>query len=116
MMAAGLQTFPPLNFTLAKSNPFRDNPLISTQTVQNEKLKNFSSASLQQFIETDLLKVLNASALPALSNGASCVGDTVADLSWLLRTLMPEAPSTEWVGLTTGENVIRGARAAIKAW
>lgn len=115
-MSAGTQAPQPLNFTLASDHPSLNQPLLISQPIQNEQLKNTPNESIKRFIETDLLKILSSIAFPALSSGATCVGDTVADLSWLLRTLMPEAPSTEWVGLTTGENVIRGAWAAIKAW
>lgn len=111
-----------LNFTLADPESYASLRNPGTPTVpglffsQIGALQQIQDEPLKKFIEGDLLHLLSAISLPALSNGASCLGDTVADLSWLLRTLMPEAPCTEWVGITTGENVIRGAWAAIKAW
>lgn len=105
-----------LDFTLADPESFQFTPTFGMSPNRINSLQETENESLKKFIEADLFQTLNALSFPALSNGSTCLGDTVADLSWLLRTLMPEAPSTEWVGLTTGENIIRGAWAAIKAW
>jgi hypothetical protein len=70
----------------------------------------------EAFLGFPLLLESSRQEPPFLTNGATCTEDCISDISYFVRSLMPEAAATEGVGVTTGENVFQGAWAAIKAW
>jgi uncharacterized membrane-anchored protein len=71
--------------------------------------------SIKTFVEVLTQKAPEIAEAPLLTSGATSTEDEIANISYFVRTLMPEAPSTQAVGVTTGENVFQGFWAAIKA-
>ncbi len=94
----------------------------SSPTVNEIELKQFIKPQLLSDFSRDLsLKdVLNVAVTPVFTegftSGSVSTGDVISDVSWLFRSLMVEGTAAEWMGLTTGECIIRGPITAMKAW
>jgi hypothetical protein len=52
---------------------------------------------------------------PLLTSGATSTEDVIANISYFIRTLLPDSVPSESVGITTGENIFQGSWAAYKA-
>jgi hypothetical protein len=71
--------------------------------------------SISTFVEVLIKKSPDSGETPDLTSGALSTEDEIANISYFVRTLMPEAVATEAIGITTGENASQGFWAAVKA-
>ena len=74
-----------------------------THLLSGEELTAFKN-----FIDIVVSKT-PAEKQPFLTLGATSTEDEIANVSFFIRTLMPESVPTEAIGITTGENVFQGA-------
>lgn len=79
------------------------------------ELSDVELEGFKNFIEILTLQASKEPQAPFLTNGATSTEDQIANISYFIRTLMPESIPTESIGVTTGENVFQGAWAAYKA-
>ncbi len=100
---------------LPKNDFTSGTPLAGRVNTFLEFLGHIDRRAIESFIEIPLRAVPAAQELPFLTSGATSTEDNIANISYFIRTLMPEAVSTQAVGVTTGENVFQGLWAAVKS-
>ncbi|MBS0604303.1 MAG: hypothetical protein JSS60_04605 [Verrucomicrobia bacterium] len=115
----GLQLSPQgagqLGITLPENKPAPPASLQGRVQSLSALLAHADLNSLESFAQVPLRTVPASLEFPFLTSGATSTEDNIANISYFIRTLMPEAASTQAIGVTTGENVFQGFWAAYKA-
>lgn len=97
-------------------NPLQILKTNSQHTQYEHVMSDQEEKDLQTFCHFfELLLKKTPQIIPFLTEAATSTEDVIADISYLIRTFMPQSTSVQALGVTTGENIFQGAIAAFKA-